>query len=60
MNRQIMKAMFPKAIENIDNGKCGLCDKDIDEETEFRDEESKKEFKISGLCQQCQDEIYGN
>jgi hypothetical protein len=26
---------------------------------EFRDELSLKEYRISGLCQQCQDEIFG-
>lgn len=26
----------------------------------FRDELSIREYKISGLCQQCQDEIFGN
>lgn len=27
--------------------------------TEFRDEISKKEFSISGLCQKCQDKVFG-
>ena len=27
--------------------------------TEFRDELSKREYTISGLCQKCQDEIFG-
>jgi len=27
---------------------------------EFRDEDSKKEFAISGLCQRCQDSIWGS
>ncbi len=26
--------------------------------TEFRDELSKKEFEISGMCQICQDEVF--
>jgi len=26
---------------------------------EFRNEISKKEFAISGLCQQCQDKVFG-
>lgn len=25
----------------------------------FRDEISKKEFRISGLCQKCQDSVFG-
>ena len=32
------------------------CGKPI---TVFRDELSKKEYGISGLCQQCQDELFG-
>lgn len=27
--------------------------------TEFRDELSRKEYRISGLCQACQDSIFG-
>jgi hypothetical protein len=27
--------------------------------TEFRDEASKREYAISGLCQNCQDSIFG-
>ena len=27
--------------------------------TQFRDEISRKEFTISGLCQTCQDQIFG-
>lgn len=27
--------------------------------TEFRDEISKKEYTISGLCQNCQDRVFG-
>ena len=40
-------------------GKCPFCGKEIDIEKEFRNEISKKEFRISGLCQKCQDEMYG-
>lgn len=27
--------------------------------TVFRDEISKREFSISGMCQKCQDEVFG-
>lgn len=33
--------------------KCG------ESASSFRDEVSKREFKISGLCQKCQDEVFG-
>ena len=28
--------------------------------TEFRNALSKREFQISGLCQKCQDEVFGD
>lgn len=34
---------------------CVFCGKPA---TEFRDELSKREYAISGLCQRCQDEIF--
>lgn len=45
--------------DRIEDGKCPFCGKSIDVETEFRDPLSKREFEISGLCQKCQDEIFG-
>ena len=37
---------------------CPFCKKPINE-NEFRDELSKKEYRISGLCQHCIDKIFG-
>ena len=37
-------------------GICVTCHKPIGE---FRDNLSAKEYKISGMCQDCQDEIFG-
>lgn len=37
---------------------CPFCGKDTSQET-YRDESSKAEAKISGLCQKCQDEFFG-
>ena len=38
---------------------CPFCGHEVDT-TQFRDELSVKEFHISGLCQNCQDEVFGN
>lgn len=35
------------------------CGRVIDPETEFRDALSVKEYRISGLCQKCQDTFFG-
>jgi RNA polymerase-binding transcription factor DksA len=56
MDRKIVGKIFPEAIKNIDNGKCPTCGGPIGE---FKDELSRKEFKISGMCQKCQDKIFG-
>ena len=60
MNKDIMRqAGFCKEVDEIEKGKgnCPFCHKIIDIK-DFKDVLSKKEFKISGLCQQCQDRIF--
>lgn len=37
--------------------KCPFCGQEIDINS-FKDELSLKEFKISGLCQECQDDFF--
>jgi hypothetical protein len=40
----------------IENNLCLWCGKIAEE---FRDDLSKKEYTISGMCQPCQDETFG-
>lgn len=40
------------------SGMCPLCGKAINP-ADFRDTLSVKEFRISGMCQECQDSIFG-
>jgi len=59
MNENIMqKTGYDKYLKTIKEGKCPFCKKQIDIES-FKDELSLKEFAISGLCQKCQDEVFG-
>jgi len=51
---------FEREVKAVKAGKCPFCGQEIDPETEFRDELSKKEFRISGLCQHCQDGMFGS
>jgi hypothetical protein len=44
--------------ESISANKCVLCKKEV-AGRDFRDETSLREFTISGICQSCQDEIFG-
>lgn len=48
-------AMMPDLADRVINGQCTFCAKAL---TEFRDELSKKEYSVSGMCQLCQDEIF--
>ncbi len=60
MNKDIMRAAgFGKEVELVEQSLCPFCKKQIDPKTEFEDELSEKEFKISGLCQKCQDKMFG-
>jgi hypothetical protein len=41
----------------IKEHKCALCGEDAGE---FKDELSKKESGISGMCQSCQDDVFAS
>lgn len=56
MNEEIIKKVFPEEVKLFNEGKCPICKKEIGE---FKDELSRKEYGISGMCQACQDEIFG-
>jgi hypothetical protein len=51
------KSMFGrKRSTSINSRDCVSCGEVADE---FNDELSKKEYGISGLCQECQDSVFG-
>ena len=52
--RKEIERMFPGTFKSIVNDVCAECKGPA---VEFRDVLSRKEFRISGLCQVCQDEI---
>ncbi len=41
----------------IRQGLCMTCDRTTT--ATFRDEVSRNEYRISGMCQDCQDEVFG-
>lgn len=56
MNREIMKqAGFGVELARIDAGQCPTCGEAVGT---FKDELSRREFGISGMCQKCQDETF--
>ena len=59
MNKELMRAAgFVSQVERFEEGKCLFCGKLVCRSS-FRDEIGRKEFKISGLCQSCQDGVFG-
>jgi len=50
--------IFPEHWKRIQENKCPICLKEI-KEPEFTSELSKKEYSISGMCQECQDSVFG-
>jgi len=55
-----MKAAgFGDAVDAKYLGICPFCGREINPMNEFKDEKSRREYEISGLCQKCQDEFFG-
>jgi len=52
-----VEVLFPIESGLKDIGICPICKKPVNE-NDFRDELSRKEFRISGLCQKCMDEVF--
>ena len=46
-------------VKTISGGTCVSCDAEGIIATSFRDDISRKEYSISGLCQSCQDDVFG-
>lgn len=61
MNEQIMREMgFDEEMDRIAKKCCPICGAEIKMGVEnFKDEPSYKEYTISGMCQKCQDEVFG-
>ena len=58
MNKKILNQLgFDDEVDNIEEGKCPTCGKPISV-TDFSDPEYREEFKISGMCRECQDEVF--
>ena len=59
MNKSMLKQLgFGKQVIEVEKGNCPFCNKKIHPNKEFRDELSRQEYGISGLCQDCQNRIF--
>ncbi len=58
MNKKILqRAGFGEEVKAVEQKECPICGIKIDMAA-FRDALSVKEFKISGICQKCQDDTF--
>ena len=56
----LLSTIFGKdRTSTISEGKCVSCDSTGNIATSFHDDISRKEYAISGLCQPCQDDVFG-
>jgi hypothetical protein len=51
--------VFPEEVARVKAGYCATCKKPVHPNIDFKDELSVKEYKISGMCQSCQDGVFG-
>jgi len=59
MNKDMMvRAGFGKEMILASTGFCPFCRKVVRKQ-DFKDDLSKREYGISGLCQLCQDSVFG-
>ena len=47
-------------VKTISGGTCVSCDAEDIIASSFDDDLSRKEYSISGMCQSCQDDVFGH
>jgi|TARA_R100001530_G_C4302545_1_gene150888 hypothetical protein len=62
MNKTIMNELgFEKEVEQVEKNICPFCHEKVPfGKLSFKDDVSFNEFKISGLCQKCQDKTFNS
>ncbi len=54
-----INTVFPGTAKSIEECKCPICRSSINIARDFRNTLSEKEYYISGMCQNCQDQMFG-
>lgn len=55
-----LNGLFPWAREARKNGCCPICRQPVTGQDTFNDEDSWREYLITGTCQSCQDKVFGD
>jgi len=48
---------FGDQVDLVEKGKCPFCKKQV-EPGKFKDELTLKEYRISGMCEKCQNDFF--
>ena len=56
IDKVLTQMMGKNRLDTVRENLCMTCDGYA---TEFKDKISKKEYTISGMCQDCQDSVFG-
>lgn len=54
--RRAIEKLLPGTLQAIEEHKCPVCKGPAEE---FRNAVSKREYEVSGMCQKCQDSVFG-
>jgi len=57
VSKRPVDIIFPDMYKLKQEGKCPTCGQSINQK-DFKDPLSVREFKISGMCQKCQDKVF--
>ena len=57
--QKMMDTMFPEQTKRIRENKCPTCGESVEFDS-FKDALSRREYAISGMCQKCQDKVFGD
>jgi len=58
LEEAVLMGMIPKTfVDNLKHRRCPLCGKST-KNLIFKDKLSEREFIISGMCQECQDNVF--
>ena len=58
MNKEIMKKLgFGAELNNIEAGNCATCGEPV-KAADFKNDLSRREYEIAGMCQLCQDKTF--
>lgn len=52
-----LMAFGPEGLKALEDNRCPDCKQPFG--SNFRDDASRREWEISGLCQRCQDRVFG-